>query len=74
MSCYYNGGNAPRGRSGKVYLVLAIIALVLGAINETLGALFLIVSCYLAWVTSLKMMSIIDNSLEGMEHEMFFEK
>lgn len=51
---YFYGGNnrPPRGRSGKVYLTIALIGVVLGCINETLGALFIVFGCYLAWVSS----------------------
>lgn len=51
---YYYGGNnrPPRGRSGKVYLIIALIGAVLGGLNEILGVLFIVFGCYMAWVTS----------------------
>ena len=50
MSRY--GCNPPTGRKPIVYIVLAIIAAILGAINEVVGIVFLVFSWYLAWVTS----------------------
>lgn len=54
MSYYCGGcgGNAPRGRKSSVYIILAAVAVILGLVNETLGFLFLVFSCYLAWVSS----------------------
>lgn len=52
---YYGGGGnygPPRGRPTKVYLIIAGISIIFGAINEVFGVLFLIFACYLAWVSS----------------------